>query len=159
MFCVWCVSDGWWLLLFFLEEQCSHAAHFALLLHKDFEVLVDDCDSQEDSCTRTDGTQEVSHDRQPSYTEATKGSSCGDVPANMKVNYKYIRVSGFVLDTCSVWKIVLFVPVKFMHHRGLSVSPHYHLLLFQLLCHLRHTKWYRQVNFTWDGYKASYKCA
>lgn len=91
MFCVWCVSDGWWLLLFFLEEQCSHAAHFALLLHKDFEVLVDDCDSQEDSCTRTDGTQEVSHDRQPSYTEATKGSSCGDVPANMKVNYKYIE--------------------------------------------------------------------
>lgn len=63
-----------------LEEQRSHAAHFALLLHEDLKVLVDDGHSQEDSCTRTNRTQEVSHHRQPTYTEATEGSSCGDVP-------------------------------------------------------------------------------
>lgn len=87
MLCVQCVSEGW----YFLEEQSSHAAHFALLLHKDFKVLVDDGHSQEDSRTRTNGTQEVSHDRQPSYAEATKGSSCGDVPANNR-SYKYINI-------------------------------------------------------------------
>lgn len=72
-----CVSDGW----YFLEEQCSHAAHFALLLHKDFKVLVDDGHSQEDSRARTNCTQKVGHYRQPSYAEATEGSCCGDVPA------------------------------------------------------------------------------
>lgn len=76
-----CFVSDWW---YFLEEQRSHAAHFALLLHKDFKVLVDDGHSQEDSRTRTNGAQEVSHDRQPAYTEATKGSSCGDVPADSK---------------------------------------------------------------------------
>lgn len=57
---VCCVSDG---LVFLLEEQRSHAAHFALLLHEDLKVLVDDGHSQEDSRTRTDRTQEVSHHR------------------------------------------------------------------------------------------------
>lgn len=78
MFCVWCVAAGW----YFLEEQCSHAAHFALLLYKDLKVLVDDGHSQEDSCTRTDGTQKISHDGQPSYTETTESSSCRDVPVD-----------------------------------------------------------------------------
>lgn len=63
-----------------LEEQRSHAAHFALLLYEDLKVLVDDGHSQEDSRTRADRTQEVGHHRQASYTEATEGSSCGDVP-------------------------------------------------------------------------------
>ena len=80
MLCVWCVSQDW----YFLEEQCAHTAHFTLLLHKDLKVLVDDGHSQEDSCTRTDRTQEICHDRQPTYTQTTKGSSCGDVPANNK---------------------------------------------------------------------------
>lgn len=63
-----------------LEEQRSHAAHFALLLDEDLKVLVDDGHSQEDSRTRTDRTQKVGHHRQASYAEATEGSSCGDVP-------------------------------------------------------------------------------
>lgn len=69
MNCVWLVSDCCFFCFcfFLLEEQCSHAAHFALLLHKDLKVLVDNGHSQEDSCTRTNGTQEIGHDRQPSY--------------------------------------------------------------------------------------------
>lgn len=66
---------------FLLEQQRCHAAHFALLLYKDFKVLVDDGHGQEDSGTRTDSAQEVGHYRQPSYTEAAKGGGCGDVPA------------------------------------------------------------------------------
>lgn len=66
---------------FLLEQQRCHAAHFALLLYKDFKVLVDDGHGQEDSGTGTDSTQEVGHYRQPSYTEAAEGSGCGDVPA------------------------------------------------------------------------------
>merc|ERR1719391_1989635 len=89
-----------------LEQQCSHAANFALLFDKDLKVLVDDRHSQEDSCTGTDGTQEVGHDRQPSYAKATEGSSCGDVP------------------------------VELVHHRSLSVSPHNHLLFLQLFSHI-----------------------
>lgn len=79
-----CLSEVWYFFFsffFFLEQQCCHASHFALLLYKDFKVLVDDGHSQEDSRTRANRPQEVSHYRQPSYTEATKGSSCGDVPA------------------------------------------------------------------------------
>lgn len=64
-----------------LEEKCSHTADFTLLFHKDLKVLVNDGYGQEDSCTRSDGSQEVCHDRQPSYTEPSKSSGCGDVPA------------------------------------------------------------------------------
>lgn len=39
----------------FLEEQRSHAAHFALLLYEDLKVLVDDGHGQEDTSTRTNG--------------------------------------------------------------------------------------------------------
>ena len=31
------------------------------------------------------------------------------------------------------------LPVEFMHHGGLSVAPHDHLLLLKLLSHLGHT--------------------
>ena len=36
-----------------LEEEGAHAAHLALLLHEDFEVLVDDGHSQQDSSSRS----------------------------------------------------------------------------------------------------------
>lgn len=96
MLCVLCVPEGW----YFLEEQCSHAAHFALLLHKDFKVLVDDGHSQEDSCPRTNGPQEVSHDGQPSYAEATEGSSCGDVSVNNKSSVNTKKFSEGQLSIC-----------------------------------------------------------
>lgn len=128
-----------------LEQQRCHAAHFALLFYKDFKVLVDDGHGQEDSGTRTNGTQEVSHYGQPSYTEATEGSGCGDVPA------KRAGVS----TLCMIWKVQTSIPysgngnvtlpesvspVKLVHHRRLPVAPHDHLLLLQLLCYLRHTE-------------------
>lgn len=78
--CLMCVSRLY--LFLFLEEQCSHAAHFTLLLYKDLEVLVDDGDSQEDSCSWTNSTQKISHDRQSSYTETTESSRCRDVPVD-----------------------------------------------------------------------------
>lgn len=93
---LWSVSDVCRKVGIFLEEQCSHASHFALLLHKDFKVLVDDGHSQEDSCTRTDGPKEVRHDRQSSYTETAKGSSCGDVPAK-----KYNKYSALLYTVSS----------------------------------------------------------
>lgn len=34
--------------------------------------------------------------------------------------------------------LLCVIPVQFMHHGGFSVSSHHHLLLLQLLCHLRH---------------------
>lgn len=110
-----------------LEEQRSHAAHFALLFHEDLKVLVDDGHSQEDSCTRTDRAQEVGHHRQASYTEATEGSGCGDVPmeGGREVQYKYAHVIFHLI----IRQQGRSLPVKLMHHGGLSVSPHHHLLL------------------------------
>lgn len=95
----------------FLEEQRSHASHFALLLDKYLKVLVDDGHCQEDSCARSDGAQEVSHDRQPSYTEATEGSSCGDVP----VNTKYVLN---ILHNVLLHRFLptVFLPVELMNH-------------------------------------------
>lgn len=75
-----CLSKGCSVSL--LEEQCAHASNFTLLFYKDLKVLVDDGHSQKDSCTRTNGTQEVRHDRQSSYTQTTKCSSCRDVPVD-----------------------------------------------------------------------------
>lgn len=69
-----------------LEEQRSHTANFTLLFHKDLKVLVDDGDGQEDSCPRADGSQEVRHDGQPSYTEPSERSGCGDIPAEKQQN-------------------------------------------------------------------------
>lgn len=64
-----------------LEEQRSHAAHLALLLHKDLKVLVDDGDGQQDPRPRADGAQEVGHDRQAADAQAAERCRRGDVPA------------------------------------------------------------------------------
>lgn len=63
-----------------LEEQGAHAAHFALFFHKDFKILVDDSDSQQDSGAGADGAEEVGHYRQPSDAQASEGSGGGDIP-------------------------------------------------------------------------------
>lgn len=63
-----------------LEEQGAHAAHFALFFHKDFKILVDDSDGQQDSGAGADGAEEVGHYRQPSDAQAAEGSGGGDVP-------------------------------------------------------------------------------
>lgn len=123
-------------MVFLLEEKCSHAANFTLLFYKDLKVLVDDGHSQEDSSTRSDGTQEVCHDRQPSYTKASKCSSCGDVSTKEQTH------SGpqTEIQKCELFDSIsrfAWLPVKFVYHRGFSVPSHYHLLLLQLLCHLR----------------------
>jgi len=91
---------------FFLEEQSSHTAYFTLFLDKDLKVLVDDGDGQQDSSARTNGSKEVSHHRQTTNTEATEGCSSRNVP------------------------------VEFMDHGGLPVTPHHHLLFLQLFCHI-----------------------
>lgn len=69
-----------------LEEQSPHTADFTLLFHKDLKVLVDDGNGKEDSSSRSDSSQEVCHDRQPSYTEPPKCCSCGDIPAGRNQN-------------------------------------------------------------------------
>lgn len=65
-----------------LEEQCSHATLFALLLDKDLEILVDDSDSQQYTCARSDSTHEVSKDGQCPNTQSTKSRGCWDVSKN-----------------------------------------------------------------------------
>lgn len=85
------------------EQEGPHAANLALLLDEDLEVLVDDGDGKQDPSARTDGAQEVGQDRQGSNAQATEGRRCGDVP------------------------------IELMDHGCLSVAPHHHLLLFQLL--------------------------
>lgn len=62
------------------EQKGPHAADLALLFYKDFKVLVDDCDREQDPSSRPDGTQEVSQDREGSNTQPPEGSSSGDVP-------------------------------------------------------------------------------
>lgn len=130
---------------FLLEQQRCHAADFALLLYKDFKVLVDDGHGQEDSGTRTNRTQEVSHHRQPSYTEATEGSGCGDVPAktasmNMLCMIWKMEASKLYSINVNLTLAELVLPVKLVHHRRLPVPPHDHLLLLQLLRYLRYTQ-------------------
>lgn len=63
-----------------LEEQGAHAAHFALFFHKDFKILVDDGDGQQDSSAGADGAEEVRHYRQTSDAQAAEGSGGGDIP-------------------------------------------------------------------------------
>lgn len=127
--------------VFFLKQQRCHAAHFALLLYEDFKVLVDDGHGQEDSGTRTDRTQEVSHYGQPSYTEAPEGSGCGDVPVK-RASVNAWQPSGRWNPTyrtrigVNPTRPASALPVKLVHHRRLPVAPHDHLLLLQLLCYL-----------------------
>lgn len=65
-----------------LEEQGAHAAHFALFFHKDFKILIDDGDGQQDSGARADGAEEVRHYRQTTDAQAAEGSGSGDIPAS-----------------------------------------------------------------------------
>lgn len=65
-----------------LEEQGTHAAHFALFFHKDFKILIDDGDGQQDSGARADGAEEVRHYRQTTDAQAAEGSGGGDIPAS-----------------------------------------------------------------------------
>lgn len=56
----------------------------------------------------------------------------------------------------STWNLRLYciVPVQLMHHGGLSVSPHHHLLLLQLFRHLRQTQWHMWVTFMQGWHEA-----
>jgi len=42
-----------------LKEERAHAAHFALLFHKDFKVLINDGDGEEDTGATADGAEEI----------------------------------------------------------------------------------------------------
>lgn len=41
-----------------LKQESSHASHFALLFNEDFKVLVNDGDSQQNTCSWANGTYE-----------------------------------------------------------------------------------------------------
>lgn len=45
-----------------LKKQGSHSSLFTLFFHEDFEILVDDCYSQQDTSTRSNGTHEIGQD-------------------------------------------------------------------------------------------------
>ena len=65
--------------VFFLEQQRPHAAHLALLLDEDLEVLVDDGDGQEDAGAGAHGADEVGRDAQRADAEAAERRGGGDV--------------------------------------------------------------------------------
>ena len=50
-----------------------------MFLDEDFEILVDNGDSEQNTSTRSDGTQEVSHNRESTNAQTTEGSGSGDV--------------------------------------------------------------------------------
>lgn len=41
-----------------LKQESSHASHFTLLFNEDFKVLVNDGDSQQNTCSWANGTYE-----------------------------------------------------------------------------------------------------
>lgn len=71
---------GW----LFLEEQSTHTANFTLFFYEDLKVLVDDGNGQQDSCSWANSTQEISHDREATYTQSSESCSCGDVPTTQQ---------------------------------------------------------------------------
>ncbi len=76
-----------------LKEESTHTAHFTLFFHKDLKVLVDDSDGQQDSSSWADGSQEVGHDWEATYTQASESCSCGDVPKRgFKESFSYIYI-------------------------------------------------------------------
>lgn len=90
-----------------LEEQGAHAAHFALFFHKDFKILIDDGDSQQDSGARADGAEEVRHYWQTTDAQAAKGSSGGDIPTShdgqIGINHLIKLPTPQQLDLSLVW--------------------------------------------------------
>lgn len=63
-----------------LEKKSSHTANFTLFLYKNFKVLINDGDSEQNSSSRANRPKEVCQHREGTNTEPTKGSSCRDVP-------------------------------------------------------------------------------
>lgn len=62
-----------------LEKKSSHASNFTLFLYKDFEVLVNYSDCQQDSCAWSNGPKEVCQHRKGTNAETTKCSCCRNV--------------------------------------------------------------------------------
>ena len=63
-----------------LEKQGPHAAHLALLLDKDLQVLVDDGHGEKDTGAGADCAHKVGQDGQGADTKTAKGRGSGDVP-------------------------------------------------------------------------------
>merc|ERR1711907_133172 len=82
------------------------SVHVTPLLHEDFEVLVDDGHSKQDSGARTNGTHEISHHSESTDAHPTEGSGHGDVTA------------------------------KHLLHLSLTVAHEGHLLVSELLVHI-----------------------
>ena len=93
-----------------LEQEGSHASHFALLFDEYLKVLVDDGDGEEDTGAGADGSHEVGADGEGADAEAAEGRRRGDVP------------------------------VQLVDHGHLSVAAHHHLLFAKLLGDLRITQ-------------------
>lgn len=71
------------------EEKGPHAADFTLLLYKDFKVLVDNCDCEQDPGSRPNGTQEVSQDGEGPDAQPPKGSGSGNVPGEWEMRQQH----------------------------------------------------------------------
>lgn len=89
-----------------LEQQCTHAAHFALFLDKDFKVLINNGDSQKNSRSGADGAHKIGGNGKSANAKPTKGRRCRNVT------------------------------VQLVDHGGFAMATHHHLLLTQLFCHL-----------------------
>ena len=90
-----------------LEQEGSHASHFALFFDEYLKVLVDDGDGEEDTGAGADGAHEIGADGEGADAEAAERRRRRDVP------------------------------VQLVDHRNFSVTPHHHLLFAKLLGDLR----------------------
>lgn len=92
-----------------LEKKSSHTANFTLFFYKNFKVLINDSDSEQDSSSRPNCPKEVCQHREGANTETTKCSSCRDVPVKQGGNRKgTLRVcSGYF--TCNSFHILLIL--------------------------------------------------
>lgn len=62
------------------EKQSTHATNFGLFFHKDFKILINNSDCQQDSSAGPNGPQEVGQHRQGTDAQTAKCSRGGDVP-------------------------------------------------------------------------------
>lgn len=75
-----------------LEEQRAHAAHLALFLDEDLEVLVDDGDGEENSGSGPDGAHEVGQHGQRADAQTAERSRSGNVAIQL-VNHGFFAMS------------------------------------------------------------------
>lgn len=87
----------------YLEKHAAHSTELLLLLDEDFKVLVDDCNGEEDTGSRANGTETIGQDGEGADAHASEPGGGWNVSS------------------------------EFVSHRAFTESSHDHSLFFELL--------------------------